>query len=162
MTSDPGTGRRVYRLNEGRLIGPIFVLAIAVVFGELARINLVFAVGTVAFVWIAYRLFRIGVFVEDGGVTVRDVLRTRRRPWQEIDRFDLVRKRGYDAGGMYLTDGTFVAPIALQGPWGQGQALPRLLAALNVELARHRIARPTNPNAPVPAEPTDQLSLPTN
>lgn len=164
MTPNPKRGRRVYRRNEARVGVPFFALGTAVLCGVLAQLHLVFVVGVVAFVWIAYRWFRIGVFADDEGVTIRDVLRIRKRvPWQEIDRFGLVRKRGYDVGVMYLSDGTVVAPTALQGPWGQGQAVPRAVAGLNEELAHHRAAPPkTNVSATSPEETVDQLSLPTN
>ncbi len=164
LRSDPNTGRRVYRRDEGRVVGSVFLLAGAAIFGELARVNLLFVIGVVALLWIAYRLFRIGVFADDDGVTVRDVLRTRKRvPWDEIDRFDLVRKRGYDAGGMYLKDGSLFTPIALQGPWGEGTAVPRALSGLNEELARHRrTCRPTSESTTAPVEATDQLTLPTS
>lgn len=162
MASD----RRVYRRNEHRLGGPPFVLVFAalfvipVIFGS----SPVYLLGAIPFIWIAYRIFRIGVFVDDSGVTIRDIFSTKATvPWEKIERFDWGKRRGHDFGGLYLTDGTFVAATALEAPWGSGKAVPKALAGLNEELARHRMTPPAmEDTATTPVETVGQLSLPTN
>lgn len=162
MASD----RRVYRRNEHRLGGPPFVLVFAalfvipVIFGS----SPVYLLGAIPFIWIAYRIFRIGVFVDDSGVTIRDIFSTKATvPWEKIERFDWGKRRGHDFGGLYLADGTFLAATALEAPWGEGKAVPRALTGLNEELARHRTTSPPASHATTaPAETADQLTLPTN
>ncbi len=142
------------------LLVPAALFVIPVIFGS----SPLFLIGAIPFAWLAYRMLRIGVFADDEGVTVRDVVRrTKRVPWDAIDRFDLMGKRGYDVGVMYLKDGTSITPTALQGPWGKGKAVPRALAGLNEELARHRTAAPsTSHSTTAPVESANQLTLPTN
>ncbi len=136
---------------------------IPVIFGSSPAI----ALGAIPFVWVSYRIFRIGVFVDEEGVTIRDIFNTHKRvPWQEIERFDWGTRRGSNFGGIYPTDGAFVAATALEAPWewrrGDDHAVPNALVALNDELSHHRAAPPATSVGSTPSADVEQLSLPTN
>ncbi len=50
---------------------PLFVMP--AIFGS----NPVYLLGAIPLIWVAYLIFRIGVFVDDAGVTVRDIFSTK-------------------------------------------------------------------------------------
>jgi Bacterial PH domain len=124
-----------------------------------------FALGCVPWLVLAYRTFRIGVYTSSDGVLVRNVLRSRRVPWGEIERFDWGTWSGFPIGGVYLRDGRFVRAFALNPPFdtehGADKTVRRALAALNDELARARTAGSSSrePSSDAAAPGTQQLTL---
>lgn len=159
--------RRVYRRPAPHLLGPFFGLAPGLLFLAPATTGApLFALGVVPFAILAYRIFRIGVYVEQQGVTIRDISRTRGPiAWNEIERFGWGTRRGRDIGGAYLVGGAFTAATSLSPPFeahrGDDKSVPRALAALNEELAHHRSSRAQDTGPDATASP-DQLRLPTS
>jgi hypothetical protein len=115
----------------------------------------------VGFALLAYRTLTMQVSVTDADVKVRNVFWTRVFGWDEIDRFDWGTQYGFRLGGVYLTDGRFIRASALASPLAAqaDKEVPKALAGLTAELARHR---QSNDVAPMPELPADtvQLSLP--
>jgi len=91
-----------------------------------------FALGCIPWLMLAYLTFRIGIFPSSEGVLVRNVLRSRRIRWDEIERFDWGTWSGFPIGGVYLRDGRFVRAFALNPPFelkrGVDKAVPGALA----------------------------------
>lgn len=105
------------------------------VYGVLAALPLLAAV----------RAVRIGVVTGPDGVTVRGVLRSWRVRWDEIERFEWGRWRGfgdYPVGVVRRRDGSGITVLALNPPFefvpGQDRRVPRLLEELNEMLGRAR------------------------
>lgn len=108
----------------------------------------IFAIVTIPLVWIAYRIWRIGVYISGDGAIIREVLGSSPLlPWSDIDRFDWGCRGRFMTGGLYLRNGQFLPSFALNPPsslLGPDTSIPRLLAALNQELERARIALETS------------------
>jgi len=160
--------RRVYRRDAHRYVLSLLYLAGGALFLIPAVVvHPAWALGCVPFVVLAYLTFRIGIFPSADGVTVRNVLRSRRLAWEEIQRFDLGDWGGFSIGGAYLADGRFVRAFALNPPFefkpGVSTTVPRLLEELNVELERARAAtstgRPQQGSGPAVRGSTQQLRL---
>ena len=140
--------RRVYRRDAHRYVLSLLYLAGGALFLIPAVVvHPAWALGCVPFVVLAYLTFRIGIFPSADGVTVRNVLRSRRLAWDQIQRFDLGDWGGFSIGGAYLADGRFVRAFALNPPFefkpGVSRTVPRLLEDLNAELGRARAAGST-------------------
>jgi Bacterial PH domain len=94
---------------------------------------------------LAVRAARIGVYTGPEGVTVRGILRSWRLRWDEIERFEWGRWRGfgdYPVGVVRGRDGSRVTVLALNPPFefvkGTDRRVPRLLEELNELLGRAR------------------------
>jgi hypothetical protein len=105
------------------------------VYAVLAALPLVFAA----------RALRIGVLTGPEGVTVRGILRSTNVRWDEIERFEWGRWRGfgkYPVGVVRRRDGSAVTVLALNPPFefikGTDRRVPRLLEELNEMLGRAR------------------------
>ena len=111
-----------------------------IVYGALAAV----------FLTLAVRTLRIGVVTGPDGVLVRGILRSWRLGWDEIERFEWGRWRGwgdYPCGVVRRRDGSAVTVFALNPPFeltkGQDRRIPDLLGELNEELGQARgIAAP--------------------
>jgi len=156
--------RRVYRRNEHRIVLPLLCCGV----GAFSLIFAKFVHPAFVLVWIpclvlAFLIFRIGVFPSSDGVLVRNVVRSRRLAWDEIDRFDWGRRGNYPVGGVYLKDGEFIPATALSPPFelkhGTARAVPRALAGLNHELDRARASGPPTPQARRGAPPPTAQQL---
>lgn len=115
------------------------------VYGALAALALLAAV----------RTLRIGVATGPDGVVVRGVLRSRRLRWDEIERFEWGRWRGfgdYPVGAVRRRDGSVVNILALNPPFelvkGEDRRVPRLLEELNEALGEARGIPPPDSGAP--------------
>jgi hypothetical protein len=176
--AEPYVPRRpVYRRNEHRFVIAALFCFGAGLFAMFAwLVHPFFVLGCVPWLLLAYRMLSIGVFVSHDGVLVRNVLRSRRLAWSDVERFDWgdgwnlfpnVRVWSFPVGCVYLRSGGFVRAFALNPPFeldrGQDNAVPRALAGLNDELARARAAGQTDapaPERPVGrTEPGQQLTL---
>jgi hypothetical protein len=108
---------------------------------------------------LAARTARIGVVTAPDGVTVRGVVRSWRLRWEEIERFEWGRWRGWGSfpcGVVRRADGSQVTVFALNPPWeippGRSRAVPNALAELNEQLATARgWPEPPSSGAPPPA-----------
>ena len=94
---------------------------------------------------LAVRAFRIGVQTGPDGVTVRGILRSWKVRWDEIERFEWGRWRGfgdYPVGVVRRRDGSGITVLALNPPFefvrGQDRRVPRLLSELNERLGEAR------------------------
>jgi len=106
---------------------------------------------------LAVRMLRIGVVLGEEGVAIRNVLRTRRLRWDEIERFEMGHWGGFPTGVARLRAGSWVRASALNPPaelqpW-QNPLILRLLDGLNAELERARAAGLAGP----PREPESAL-----
>jgi hypothetical protein len=140
-------GRRLIRYA----IGPLWLLP-AAFFGYFALDRgtpagqrAIYAALAVAFLVLAVRTMRVGVLTRRDGVTVRGVLSTRRLHWDEIERFEWGRWRGwgdYPCGVVRRADGSQLTVFALNPPFefaaGESRAVPEALEALNAQLAAER------------------------
>ncbi|MGA9763037.1 MAG: PH domain-containing protein [Gaiellaceae bacterium] len=100
----------------------------------------VLLVGIVFVLWYSPAMWRIAILLSSDDVRVRNMFRTRRFTWAEIDRFGWGGRSG-KAGGVYLRDGTFVNALALSLPDGNPdlpQEVQHLVLELNEELAGAR------------------------
>jgi Bacterial PH domain len=144
--------RRVFARRLIRYgIGPLWLLP-AAFFGYFALDGgtpggqrAIYAALAVAFLVLAVRTMRVGVITGPNGVTVRGVLSTRRLRWDEIERFEWGRWRGfgdYPVGVVRRRDGSAVTVLALNPPFefvkGTDRRVPRLLEELNELLGRAR------------------------
>ncbi len=116
--------------------------------------RLVYAALCLPWIVLALRTLRIGVLPGRDGLVIRNVMRTRRVPWADVERFELGDWGGFPCGVARLADGGKVVISALNPPFefqkGQHPVVPRLLAELNEDLAA---ARGTGVIAPVTPEP---------
>ena len=148
--------KRVYRRLEHRIvISTLFGMGVALFVAIAVSEGPIWTIGAGVFLFLAYRMWSIGVFLSSDGVRVRNFLWT--RPfilWSDIDRFDLAKMKkgpsflysgeysdGFPTGGVYLRSGAFVPSLALNPPHkalGPDSTIPRLLEQLNGELARAR------------------------
>jgi hypothetical protein len=166
--------RRVFRRNVHRVALPLVYLVPIFIFGLFAvTATPILWIGVAPCLWLAYRTLRIGVFTSPQGVLVRNVMRSRRLAWPEIDRFDWGDWGGFPTGGAFLEDNSFVWAFALNPPFetvrGQNSAVPNALEGLNRELERARGAAVTSTAGSSTVHPTepagrhepnpDQLSL---
>jgi len=90
------------------------------------------------FLW---RCARVRVVTGPEGVVVRNVWRTHRFDWPEIERFDLGPGAMQDrTGRVHLADGRTVATFAVSGrpPWWSNDPADALIAALNAEVDARR------------------------
>jgi hypothetical protein len=103
----------------------------------------------------AARAVRIRVLTGPEGVTVRGILRSWRLRWDEIERFEWGRWRGfgdYPVGVVRRRDGSAITVLALNPPFefvrGQDRRVPRLLEELNEMLGEARGIRAPDSGAP--------------
>jgi hypothetical protein len=108
--------------------------------------RVVYGVIAAVFAVLMVRTLRIGVATGPDGVVVRGILRSWRLPWEEVERFEMGRWRGwgnYACGVVRRRDGSQITVLALNPPFelqpGQDQRVPELLAELNGELAARRV-----------------------
>jgi hypothetical protein len=98
-----------------------------------------FGIAAVAFVIAIVITLPIGVYIESDGVLIRNALSRRHLAWEEIDRFELGRWRGwrtYRCGVALLAAGGQVTIFALNPPYrGEREILP-LIDDLNGRLGR--------------------------
>ena len=166
MAEGYSPARRVYRRDAHRYVLSLLYLVGAALFLIPASfVHPAWALGCVPFVVLAALTFRIGVFPSVEGVTVRNVFRSRRLAWGEVERFALGDWWGFSIGGAYLRDGRFVRAFALNPPFelkpGVSKTIPRLLEGLNGELARARAggSPPPQPGAGPAVHDSTQLRL---
>lgn len=148
-------GERIYRRNAHRLLLPILYMAPVAFFGIFALDlgpgsspapgeRIVYGALCLPWLALAVRTLRIGVVVGEEGVTVRNVLRTRRVRWEDIDCFELGKWGGFPIGAARLHDGRAVRAAALNPPAYLGPepepGISRLIGELNAELDRARAA----------------------
>jgi hypothetical protein len=167
----------VYRRNAHRFVIAALFCVGAGLFAMFAwLVHPLFVLGCIPWLVLAYRMLRIGVFVSNDGVVVRNVLHSRRVRWSDVERFDwgtgwsLSQNGGvwsFPVGCVYLRSGGFVRALALNPPFeldrGHSGAVPLALAGLNDELARARAAGLTGARVPEPpvgrTGPGPQLTL---
>lgn len=92
------------------------------------------AVGLVA-LGLLRRLPRVAVETDAEGLVVRNLLRTRRLGWAEVDGFEQGRRRGFTTAAVRTPSGR---RHALSGVGDPGPAARRILRALEAELAAAR------------------------
>lgn len=135
--------KRVYRHGEQRRTAIGVAVGTPIVFGVMAIVVSPYLLfGAVFLLWYSCVMWRIAVLLSSDGVRVRNMFRTRRFTWAEIDRFgwgDSGRWPGR-IGGAYLRDGVFVYALALSYGTDRVQGVESLLAGLNEELAGARAA----------------------
>lgn len=140
-----GPQRRVLRGRLGPLVAYPIAAAVLVVlllvavnlpggaggYGLFDRLAL--AVIAVGVAWFLHRLAAVRVVVEDAGVTVHNVLRSRRLAWAEIVSVRL----GEDDPWLYLdlADGTHLAAMGVQA--ADGDRARRAADTLAVLVAEH-------------------------
>lgn len=111
--------------------------------------RLVYAALCLLWIVLAFRTLRIGVLPSRDGLVIRNVIRTRRVPWADIERFELGQWGGFPCGAARLVDGRSVTSFALNPPFelqaGQHPVVPRLLDELNQDLAAARAAGLASP-----------------
>jgi hypothetical protein len=169
--------KTVYRRDAHRFVIAALFCFGAGLFAMFAwLVHPLFLLGCIPWLVLAYRMLRIGVFVSNDGVVVRNVLRSRRVPWSDVERFDWGTAwnggggsvLSFPVGCVYLRDGGCIRSTALNPPFelerGQSGAVPQALAGLNDELAHARAAglteAPTPPERPLgPTGPGPQLTL---
>lgn len=158
-------GRRLIRYG----IGPLWLLP-AAFFGYFALDGstpagqrAIYAALAVVFLVLAVRTMRVGVLTGPDGVTVRGVLSTRRLRWDEIERFELGRWRGwgdYPCGVVRRADGSQLTVFALNPPFelaaGESREVPDALEALNAQLA---VARGWSAPPPSGAPPDPRATV---
>ncbi len=81
------------------------------------------------------RLRRVAVETAAEGLVVRNLLRTRRLPWAEIEGFEEGRRRGFTLAAVRTRSGRRHALSAVGDP---GPVARRILRALEAELAAAR------------------------
>jgi hypothetical protein len=153
MAEAQASGRRVYRREAHRYILSLLYLAGAALFVVPAvLVHPTFALACIPWLLLAWRTFTIGIYPARDGVVVRNVLRSRRFAWNEIERFDWGDWWGFPIGGVYLRHGGFVRAFALNPPFelkqGRDKAVPQALEGLNEKLARTRGGRPSRREPP--------------
>jgi len=107
--------------------------------------RIVYGAIAAVFAVLAVRTLRIGVVTGPDGVLVRGILRSWTLRWDEIERFEWGRWRGwgdYPCGVVRRRDGSTVTVFALNPPFefakGQDRRIPELLDELNDELGQAR------------------------
>lgn len=148
--------RRIYR-RQGHRIGLALLYLVPISFFGAFALNLgpgdepiptadrlVYAALCLPWIVLALRTLRIGVLPSREGVLIRNVMRTRRAAWADIERFELGAWGGFPCGAARLVDGRSLTIFALNPPFefqtGQDPVVPRLLGELNEDLAAARAA----------------------
>jgi len=137
------------RRRETVRFGIAFVWALPLLFfASIAGENAIYGAIAALFAVLVVRTLRIGVVTGPDGVVVRGILRSWTLPWDQVERFEMGRWRGwgnFPCGVVRRRDGSTVTVLALNPPFelqpGQGRRVPELLEQLNAELAANR-ARP--------------------
>ena len=108
--------------------------------------RVVYGVLAAVFAVLLIRTLRIGVATGGDGVVVRGVLRSWKLGWDEVERFEMGRWRGwgsYPCGVVRRRDGATITVLALNPPFefqqGQDPRVPELLDELNAELEAMRV-----------------------
>ena len=167
-----GFRRRIYRRHGHRIGLALIYLVPVVYFGIFALDNgpgadpvptsqrLLYAALCLPWLALAARTLRVGVLLTADGVVVRNVMRTRRLPWAEIERFELGEWGGFPCGAVRLRNGDSVTAFALNPPFeltpGEHPVVPRLLKELNEDLGRARAAGLAGPPGVIRATDSPQ------
>lgn len=90
--------------------GAVMVMFLILTWGDVGEL-VIFGFGLLFAVWLGLRASRCGVFVEEGGVRVRNAFSTVHLQWSEIARFEL---SSYGACTIRRTHGGSVGMFAIQ------------------------------------------------
>jgi Bacterial PH domain len=102
-------------------------------------VRVAFAIAGLAFVLLVVRTLRIGAYPGPDGVLIRNVTRSRRLSWSQIERFEIGEWRGlgsYRCGVARLVAGGQVVIFALNPPFEGVESILPLLDELNAQLAQ--------------------------
>jgi hypothetical protein len=94
--------------------------------------------------FMAYRLARVALVVDDDGVAVRNVARTVRIPWDDVDAFiskRWLRGTPYEIGAVRRRGGEEVLALGLTPPFGDPRPLARVIDELEAVRREHASVR---------------------
>ena len=111
--------------------------------GASPAVRAIAAVITAAFLWAAYRSWRMAVIVGPEGVVVRNFARTTRIPWDDVDAFvssNWLSFMPYEIGAVRRRSGKTILALGLTPPFGDPRPLSEVIATLE-GLRREHTAR---------------------